>query len=248
MAHEAEKKTLTAGMMKFAGSYVAGGALTSVFTRQKINDYDVYFKSAEAFRDAIEAAYDTGLWCVDVSKRAVTFVCDDTVYQLMHFGFFPEASDIFSSFDFTCCMGAYDVDADAMVLHDDFLTHCSQRFLRFNPGTRFPLASAVRVLKYQDRGYSIGKGDVLRIALACRGVTINSWDDLKDQIGGAYGNKIMLAADGEFSNEAAIAALAPDEIWTAAPAEEQPAYAEQMFERLTSLTGLAIPQHQDEAA
>jgi hypothetical protein len=248
MAYEAEKKALTAGMSKFAGSYVAGGALTSVFTRQKINDYDLYFKSADAFRDAIETAYDHGLWCVDVSKRAVTFACGDTVYQLMHFGFFPEAADIFAAFDFTCCMAAYDVDADAMVLHEDFLTHCSQRFLRFNPGTRYPLASAVRVLKYQERGYSIGKGDLLRIALACRGVEISSWEDLKDQIGGAYGDKVMLAADGEFSNAAAIAALTPDDIWTKAPANDQPGHAEQMFEKLAGLTGLQLAVQQDEAA
>lgn len=247
MAHDAEKKSLTSGMTKFAGSYVAGGALTSVFTRQKINDYDLYFKSVEAFRDAIETAYDHGFWCVDVSKRAVTFACGDEVYQMMHFGFFPEASDVFAAFDFTCCMAAYDVDADAMVLHEDFLTHCSQRFLRFNPGTRYPLASAVRVLKYQERGYSIGKGDLLRIALACRSVEIASWDDLKDQIGGAYGDKIMLAADGEFSNEAAIAALKPDDIWTKAPTDEQPSHADEMFTRLGALTGLVVPQIQEAA-
>jgi len=232
-----ETKTLLAGAERFDRAFIAGGALTSVFTRQPINDYDYYFKSEDAFRLAVEQAYDDGLWCVDVSKRAVTFARGNEVYQFMHFGFFPTAQNIFAAFDFTACMAAYDFDAKELVLHDEFLTHCSQRFLRFNPGTRYPLASAVRVLKYQDRGYSIGKGDVTRIALACRKVEINTWDDLKDQIGGAYGDKVVLNAQGEFSLDAAIAALDPDAIWTTRESQEQPGNADDLLRKVAELKG-----------
>lgn len=235
--YASEKKTLLADVTKFRGAILAGGALTSVFTRQKINDFDLYFKSKEAFEAALETAYDDGMWCVDVSKRSVTFASGNTVHQFMHFDFFPTAEDIFSCFDFTCCMAAFDFDEDKFILHDDFLTHCSQRFLRFNPGTRYPLASAVRVLKYQDRGYTIGKGDMTRIAMACRGVKIESWEDLKDQIGGAYGEKIAINADGEFSTEAAIAALDPEILWTEKAAEDQPGYADELIQKIAALKG-----------
>jgi hypothetical protein len=234
-----EIKNLLSGADKFKGGYLAGGAVTSVFTRQPINDYDYYFKSEEAFAEAVRDAYDAGMWCVDASKRAVTFASGNSVYQLMHFGFFPTADDIFAAFDFTACMAAYDFDAETLVMHDDFLTHCSQRFLRFNPGTRYPLASAVRVLKYQDRGYSIGKGDITRIALACRKVEINSWEDLKDQIGGAYGDKVLLSAKGDFTLDAAMEALDPDAIWTAREAEDQPGTAEGLLAKVASLKGAA---------
>lgn len=234
-ANEVQK--LLAGVERFSGSFLAGGAITSVFTRQPINDYDLYFKSEDAFRSAVEEAYDCGLWCVDASKRAVTFASGNDIYQFMHFGFFPTAPDIFASFDFTACMAAYDFDAAELVMHDDFLTHCSQRFLRFNPGTRYPLASAVRVLKYQERGYSIGKGDITRIALACRKVKIESWEDLKDQIGGAYGDKVVLNAQGDFSIDAAIMALDPDTIWTSREAQEQPGNADDLLRKLSELKG-----------
>lgn len=248
MAFAAEKRVLTLGMVTIPGAYVAGGALTSVFTRQPINDFDIYFKSIEAFRDAVEAAYEDGLWCVDVSTRAVTFSDQGTIYQFMHFGFFPTARDIFAAFDFTCCMAAYDHDSGEFTLHDEFLTHCAQRYLRFNPGTRYPLASAVRVIKYQGRGYTIGKGDMLRIALACRGVEINSWEQLKDQIGGAYGTKVMLAADGEFSLAAAIDALTPDELWSPTAASDTPCGAVGLFDALTELCGLSVPVRAEQAA
>lgn len=195
------------------GAFVAGGAVTSVFTGKVINDVDIYFKSREAFEYAVAEAYENGFWCVAATKRAVTFVDHGGVpIQFMHFDFFPTAQDIFAAFDFTVVMGALDFDTGEFVFHEDFLKHNSQRFLRFHPGTRFPLASATRVLKYQTRGYTIGKGDILKIALASRKVKIDTWEELKDQIGGAYGEKVVLAGeDKEFSLDAAIEALSVDE-------------------------------------
>lgn len=189
------------------GSFVAGGALTSVFTGCKINDVDLYFKSREAFEEAIRDAYEDGLWCVDISKRAVTFAHDNSIVQMMHFDWFTDAHAIFDAFDFTCCMGAYDVDAEAFVLDERFLKHASQRHLSFHSGTRFPFGSLLRVLKYQARGYTIGKSDLIRIALCCNEATIASWEDLQDAVGGQYGEKIALQAEGDFSIGAALKAI-----------------------------------------
>jgi hypothetical protein len=223
------------------GAFAAGGAVTSVFTGKPINDIDVYFKSREAFEYAVADAYENGMWCLASSKRAVTFNNNGgTPVQFMHFDFFPTAADIFDAFDFTVVMGALDFDTGEFSFHDDFLKHNSQRFLRFHPGTRYPLASATRVLKYQDRGYTIGKGDILKIALAARKVKIDSWEDLKDQIGGAYGEKVVLAGEGQaFSLDAAIAALTVDdagkEIWVANDNEDQPGSAVELFRKLAKM-------------
>ncbi|WP_312405271.1 hypothetical protein [Rhizobium sp.] len=226
-----------------AGSFVAGGAVTSVFTGKAINDVDIYFKSREAFEYAVADAYENGYWCVAATKRAVTFVDNGGApIQFMHFDFFPTAQDIFAAFDFTVVMGALDFDTGEFVFHDDFLKHNSQRFLRFHPGTRFPLASATRVLKYQDRGYTIGKGDILKIALAGRKVKIDTWEELKDQIGGAYGEKVVLAGeDKEFSLDAAIGALSVDEEgkeqFIANDNEAQPGTAIALHMKLAYLNG-----------
>lgn len=193
--------------IKLAGSMIAGGALTSVFTNQPINDIDLYFKTRQAFEEAVRNLYDDGFWCVDMSDRAITFVEGPAIVQLMHFDFFPTAQDVFNTFDFTCCMAALDRDGDAFVFDDRFFQHCSQRFLSFHPGTRYPFASLLRVLKYQGRGYTIGKGDLLKILLACHRTPVKSWDDLKSQIGGSYGHHVSLKADTPFSIEAAIEAI-----------------------------------------
>lgn len=211
--YKAEARLIKDKCYPIPGAFAAGGAVTSVFTGKPINDVDVYFKSREAFEYQVGMAYENGWWCIAATKRAVTFSDQGgSPIQFMHFDFFPTAQHIFDAFDFTVVMGALDFDTDEFAFHDSFLKHNSQRFLRFHPGTRYPLASATRVLKYQDRGYTIGKGDILKIALACRKVKIESWEDLKDQIGGAYGEKVILAGETqEFSLEAAIEALTVDE-------------------------------------
>lgn len=242
--YEAEARLVRQKTVHFKGAYIAGGAVTSVFTAKEINDSDIYFKTEADFHEAVVDAYEEGLWCVGVSKRSVTFADrNNNITQLLHFGFFPTAEDIFKAFDFTVVMGAYDFDTKEFVFHPDFLKHNSQRFLRFNHGTNFPLASATRVLKYQARGYTIGKGDILKIALACRAVKIDSWAELKDQIGGAYGDKVVLEGEhNEFSINAAINALTVDEkgedTWIVAQNDNQPADAEALLKKIAEIKGV----------
>ena len=265
MAYEAERRQIDGALpIRFDGAFVAGGAVTSVFTGAKINDVDLYFKSRRAFERAVYDAYEEGLWCVAASKRAVTFADQsNNIAQLMYFDFFPTAEDIFKAFDFTVCMGAVDLDTgerskwkgaefvtvgekhpdSGFVFHPDFLKHNSQRFLKFNVGTRYPLASSTRVLKYQQRGYTIGKGDMMKIALAVRGVKIDTWDDLKDQIGGAYGDKVVLGnEDKPFSIEAAIDALTVDdaesEPWVQPANDNMPGTAEALLAHIANLNGV----------
>lgn len=265
MAYEAERRQIDDALpIRFDGAFVAGGAVTSVFTGAKINDVDLYFKSRRAFERAVYDAYEEGLWCVAASKRAVTFADqNNNIAQLMYFDFFPTAEDIFKAFDFTVCMGAVDLDMgerskwkgaefisvgekhpdSGFVFHPDFLKHNSQRFLKFNAGTRYPLASSTRVLKYQQRGYTIGRGDMMKIALAVRGVKIDTWDDLKDQIGGAYGDKVVLGnEDKPFSIEAAIDALTVDdaesEPWVQPANDNIPGTAETLLAHIANLNGV----------
>jgi hypothetical protein len=197
---------------RFEGGMLVGGAILSAFTGRPINDFDIYFKSKEHFCAAVEEAYGTQWWCVHHTDRAVTFVKGDLTMQMMLFEWFPTASQVFDAFDFTCCMGALDFDAERLgfepiILHEDFLPAAAARRLTFHGGTRFPIASAMRVIKYRERGYEISRQDTLALAIACAGVELNSWEALRRHIGGAYGHKVEIAESGEFSIQAAIAAI-----------------------------------------
>lgn len=199
------------------GAYLAGGAVLSAFSDQPINDYDLYFKSEKDFVEAILGAYDDGYWCVSATDRAVTFVDGGVTMQFMRFEFFDSAQKIFDAFDFTCCMGAVDMDKWGrgtmqndecpFILHDDFLPSAAAKRLTFHSGTRFPIASAMRVVKYTERGFKIDKQNMLALALTCAGVNIDSWETLKKQIGGIYGDRIVVSETGTFSLNASIAEI-----------------------------------------
>lgn len=239
---ELEQIKIAADYFLPKGAMIAGGALTSAFTGQPINDVDIYFKSKEDFINAVANAYDNSMWCVAATDRAITFVQRDKVVQLMHFDFFETAEAVFDAFDYTIVMAAYDIDKKEFVFHEDFFKHAAQRFLRFHSGTRYPYGSLMRVLKYQDRGYKIGRSDMLRIGLALQKVELNSWDDLAKAIGGQYGEQAKIETETEFSIDAALDLYKDAEIMVPTGGKSFPDNA---YELLKSV-GVDAPELKDE--
>ncbi|WP_029632066.1 hypothetical protein [Zavarzinella formosa] len=193
---------------KLKGCFLAGGAITSLFTNRKIRDYDLYFKNKESFLDAVAWMYEDNCWCVSVTPRAITFIEDnETVYQLMSFAWFETSQQIFDKFDFTCCMAAIDLESGEFTRHGDFIRDLAKRELRFNHGTEFPLGSAMRIKKYQSRGYTIEDSEYLKVLLACSFKNVSNWEELKQQVGGQYGEALMLDTSKEFTLDNAVASL-----------------------------------------
>ncbi len=187
-------------------AWLAGGAVTSVFSGRAVNDYDLYFKSFADLEASVHDAYDNGMWCLALTRRAITFKGRGKAHQLMFFRFFKNAGDIFESFDYTACMGAIDGNSN-LTLHPRFLADLSARRLSFNPGTDFPLASAVRIAKYQERGFTIARKELLSVAAACAMKGVAGWDDVEDQVGGHYGDLLALNKGKEFTVANVVAAI-----------------------------------------
>lgn len=168
---------------------VAGGMITSLFCNREINDIDVYFRSKEDIRDfIIEVVRGNGdMWIVAKTKKSLSLKFGEKLIQLICFDVFNAAEDIFNTFDFTVCMGAYDLKTEEFVLHKDFLKHNTQRLLMFNNKTAYPIVSSLRVDKYKQKGYSISKTEYLRVILTCMILNVSNYEDLKEQLGGMYG-------------------------------------------------------------
>lgn len=214
-----EIKALRDGVgFAFKGCFLAGGAITSLFSNKKIRDYDLYFKDKASFMEAVADMYGDGCWCVSISSRAITFKKNDEfIYQLMCFSWFESPESIFERFDFTCCMAAINLETGEFHRSKDFVKDLSKRRLSFNHNTQFPLGSAMRVRKYQSRGYTIEDSEFLKVLLACSFKKIESWDQLKDQIGGQYGQAVSMNTEKDFCLENAITSMAETMI-------EKPAY------------------------
>jgi len=197
--------------------FIAGGAILSMATKTEINDYDIYPKSSDGLVDAIHTIMDTNCFLLNVSDRALTFKSNDEtknngermIVQVMTYDNFETAEKIFENFDFTVTMGAYDCDTHSYVMHDDFYPDATSRTLRFNPKTKYPLNSMLRVSKYQAKGFYMSKPEQAKLALTVAKAGLpNSWEELESQIGGSYGREIELARkDIEFNFDNAIEVL-----------------------------------------
>lgn len=166
---------------------LAGGAITSLFTNSEINDFDIYSRREEDVLSFLTETWEGGGFVVTHTKKATLVTIDEKLVQLIHFNYYQNADEVFKAFDFTVCMGAFDFKTEEFVLHPDFMKHNSQRVLRFNPNTDYPIVSAIRSEKYQSKGYSISKAEYVRIIMTCMTLEINSYDELKEHLGGMYG-------------------------------------------------------------
>lgn len=185
--------------------YIAGGAVTSVYTNSEINDFDVYLKNEEdIFPFMFELCSVATI--ISVTDKSVLVNHSGSLINVILIGAFPNPEELFKAFDFTCVMGAYDVQKDEFVLGDDFLTDNSRRVLKFNSATKFPIMSALRVKKYEERGYTISKNEFLRIMLTAMTLELKTYADVGAQIGGMYGLDIdkLVDTSKEFSLETIV--------------------------------------------
>jgi len=220
-------------LLKHAKCFVAGGAVTSMFSGKEINDIDVYFRDYESLVVVLKNLFsiddadesddkdldkamanflDIGqfqLIYTNHTKKSVLFVKDELHLQLIYFKFFQTPQEIFDTFDFTVNMGVYDFAAEEFVLHDDFLKDVAQRRLMVNPKTAYPIISLLRIDKYKGKGYEISRKEFVKLCLAVNNLKITSWEMLEDVIGGMYGYTYgqLFDTTEPFSIENAIAQL-----------------------------------------
>jgi len=184
-------------LMKKCRVMICGGAINSVFTNRKINDYDLYFRDMEDctyFYESLKKIPDsispeiTAFKLINITDNAATF--KSTVLKTMIQVISAEEmiketpQEVFELFDWTVCMGAYDFLTESFVLHDKFLEDIEKKRLTFNPGTLFPICSLYRSIKYQKRGYHLTGVSTIKLSLTINELHMESYRDLKRQLMG----------------------------------------------------------------
>lgn len=196
-------KSMFERLIKFNG-YIAGGAILSAFTNNKINDFDLYFKSIKDYEDFIKdlgAVNKESDWSdfnkrpkikkdaeskvtlINNSHNAKTYLYKGQVYQVIT-AFTGEPIELFRYFDFSIVMGAFLPNKKEFVYDDNFLVDITSRIIRFNIGTEYPIASMLRLLKYQKRGYTISGIEIIKMGLAVHALNLKSYPELKKQLNG----------------------------------------------------------------
>ena len=181
------KKVIEAA--KTNNALLAGGALTSLFTDSKINDYDLYFRNKYDCANFIQGIGSCAV--LQLTKKSVTLSIDNCILQCIWFKYFDSSEDIFNSFDFTINMAAYDFSADEFVIDVRFFTDLAIRKLVINPGTAYPINTLLRVSKYENKGYTIDPVELLKLSVAISKKELKTYGDLRVEMSGVYGETYL---------------------------------------------------------
>lgn len=174
---------LVENFVKNHRGFVAGGAVTSIFSGMRINDFDVFFPSGKDLSLAMIAAgasedaekiieTDSALSVVDHGKRVqlIKVVCGT-----------PQ--QVISGFDFTICQAAY-YPQEGFIFGPEFLLHLAQRRLVFNTSSEYPLCSLYRLQKFIRRGFHFSGIEAIKLGLRIHALKIDNEEDLKKQLMG----------------------------------------------------------------
>lgn len=165
---------------------ICGGAVRAVFAGEYISDYDIYFK---CYKDLVEFEKTSALddfIKLATTETADTYVKDHLKIQIIHISelMLPNPLDIITHFDYTICMGAFDLDSMEFILHNKFLEHVAGRELCYNIYGKYPLSSLFRLRKYLKKGYTISGTEIIKLGLSINALQMKTYHDLKAQLQG----------------------------------------------------------------
>jgi len=163
--------------------FIAGGAITSIFTNNKINDYDIYFREYKNMLNIKLFLEENKFKLLFKSDNALSYKRDNVNIQLIK-KIYGKPEDIINQFDYTICMGAYDFSSRKFIFNEHFLQHNAQRQLIFNINAKYPICSLYRMLKYIKRGYIISGGEIIKLSLCVNNLKMETFADLKEQLEG----------------------------------------------------------------
>lgn len=167
-------------LLTTTGAFVAGGAVTSVFSSQRINDFDIFFPD--------ETALNTGLELVSLGEKGIetdsarSVILNGHRVQLIKC-VLGDPSKIITGFDFTICQGSFSLNS-GFAFGDEFFLHLAQRKLVFNIAAEYPICSLYRARKFIQRGFHFSGIEAIKLGLRIHALTINTYADLRKQLMG----------------------------------------------------------------
>lgn len=162
------------------GAFMAGGAVTSVFSSAKINDFDLFFPNEGEMKKAI-STITPGDKSVDTDS-ALSVILDGHRVQFIKC-VFGTPEEVIGKFDFTICQAAFDLK-NGFTFGGEFFAHLAQRRLVFNISAEYPICSLYRSRKFIKRGFSFSGIEAIKLGLRIQALDLSTYADLRKQLMG----------------------------------------------------------------
>lgn len=183
---------------------VTGGCIASMLIREKVNDYDIYFRTNELSERVFEyykgkttlheknmpyRPEDIEDDCIEddenikkyepvfFTKNAITL----TGKMQIVMRFYGEPDEIHDNFDFIHCMNYWDSKDGKTILRKDALEALLTRELTY-VGSLFPLCSIIRTRKFIQRGWTVNAGQYVKMAMQLNELDLTDIEVLKEQL------------------------------------------------------------------
>lgn len=176
-------------VVEMDGHCIAGGFIRAYFAGEKPSDMDIYFTGEDKFAAARELLKENEWTEVSATDRAATMIKDKKAVQLINF-LYGVGEEIIAEFDFTICAAAMTLQQTddgvkgLLSMHNNFFEHLAGRVLIYT-GSRMPLSSLNRAIKYIKRGYHICDENLIAIAEdIARTVDFDDEESVQEHIAG----------------------------------------------------------------
>jgi len=187
---------------------IAGGAITSIFSSDEINDYDLFFRTKNDRQRVLNYLNDSNddtvpqifyeykekpeIRKIYETETAITFEVEDLIVQVIVMdGIIDQPEKIIESFDFTISQGCYDFKIDEFIFKENFLKDLAQKKLVYT-GSEYPIATLLRMKKFIKRGFDISGINCIKIGLDIERLNIKTIRGLREQL---LGVDVMLLKD-----------------------------------------------------
>jgi hypothetical protein len=193
---------------------LCGGALTSIFRKAEINDFDLYFQTEKAFTDlnAYLKERGSGYKLVSETINSNTFVGEtlnnffkSKKLQLIKKPqvYCKPVEQILNCFDFTICQAGYLFNKEIVVVHENFIFDLAKRELILNKDTATPLNTLVRLRKYLARGFIMPPKEMVRLGMMVNKLDLKNKQVVIDNLAG-LGSQEINEVIGRFQVEGEI--------------------------------------------
>ena len=191
---------------------VTGGCITSMLLNEEVNDFDIYLKTETAAYHlanyycslvpgdiaptidedriiiklpkgkALKKRDPKGKYTISfISSMAITLT--DKIQITIRF--YGEPDKIHENYDFVHCTNYWTSWDKELVIRPNALKAIKGKKLLYI-GSKYPIASIVRIKKFVDRGWKISAGELLKMSLQINELNLEYKEQLKEQLTGMY--------------------------------------------------------------